>query len=578
MVAHTSAFAPRTSRLSLTVSRMDSWNSLFSNYETLAKRSINNVEELEVWLLEANHLTAIAEESFAWLYIHFTTDLANKSAAKQYEEYIQLVSPRIEQYQFDLHQQLTQSPYLTQLPDDYTIHLQLLQNKVKLYQKNNVPLRTQEQLLGKQYGSLLSKIAIEFDGITYPLQVCGRLLENKNASKRQEVYQLINAAFLEQKDQFEQLFDELRTIRFQIATQAHFKDYRAYKFQQLARFDYTAEDCLNFHDAIKAEVIPLLTKVHERKCKQLNVSKLQLWDVSATAPKDEPLHPVASEQELIHKTINILSDIDPFFGACLNKMYVQRHLDLETRANKRPGGYQMPLPIAGVPFIFMNTSQSIQDLRTFMHESGHAIHSFSTNDLPLMSSKHPPIEIAELAAMTMELLSMDKWQLFFEDEKTLCRAQIWLLENILQLLPWIAVIDRFQHWIYTHPKHTIAERETYWLSLVHDFKTPIMDYENQDDALLCAWYRQLHLFEAPFYYIEYGMAQLGAIAIWKNYREKGQSAVEAYKAALALGYTKSIKEVYATAGIQFDFSATYLRELVVFLEEELTQLWAVVDA
>jgi oligoendopeptidase F len=377
-----------------------------------------------------------------------------------------------------------------------------------------------------------------------------------------------------QKSAFEELFDDLRHLRSEIAQATDHENYRSYKFKQLARFDYTPQDCLDFHSAIRQEVLPLLAKVHERKCNQLGVSELNPWDLTANATDKSPLRPIQSEDELVEKAIQVLYKVDVSFGDAIKQMYVHQHLDLEVRSNKRPGGYQMPLPLTGIPFIFMNAGGSIQDIRTFMHESGHAVHSFSTNHLQLMSSKHPPVEIAELAAMSMELLSMDKWSTFLPDAQELRRAQIWLLENILQLLPWIAIIDRFQHWIYTHPAHTSEDRQAYWLQLLHEFKTPVMNYQGLEEELSYSWYKQLHLFEAPFYYIEYGIAQLGAIAIWKNYKEKGRAAVDAYKKALKLGYTRSIKEVYEAAGIQFDFSASYLHELMMFLQGELDLLWA----
>lgn len=575
MVAITSSFAPQNASSASASSSWEEWQPL---YEELLLRTINNLPSLQIWIADVNRVAASAAETFAWRYVRLTTDTTDEAAVKAFEYHIQQIQPNLEHYRFLLNQKLLKSPYLDQLPPTYQTHIQLLQKDAELFRTENIERHTQERLLGKQYGNLLANISIEWAGETYPLQASSRLLESSDPVQREAVYRRVAQQFYQQQSTFEELFDDLRNLRGDIAKTADHDNYRSYKFKQLARFDYTPDDCLSFHDAIRQEVLPLLTKVHERKCKELNVSMLRPWDITASPEGTAPLQPIQSDTDLVQKSIQVLREVDTFFGDCIKQMYVRQHLDLETRPNKRPGGYQMPLPVTGVPFIFMNASGSVQDLRTFMHESGHAAHSVATHHLPLMSSKHPPVEIAELAAMSMELLSMDKWHIFFGDESELRRAQIWLLENILQLLPWIAVIDRFQHWIYIHPEHSKAERTTYWLSLLQQFKTPVMNYDGLEEELSCIWYRQLHLFEAPFYYIEYGIAQLGAIAIWKNYKEKGQVAVDNYKQALQLGYTRSIKEVYERAGIQFDFSAPYLSELIAFLKSELTVLWAAADS
>ena len=253
------------------------------------------------------------------------------------------------------------------------------------------------------------------------------------------------------------------------------------------------------------------------------------------------------------------------------KMDEKQHLDLESKKGKAPGGFNYPLYESGLPFIFMNAVGAFRDVTTMVHEGGHAIHSVLTHPLELVEFKSLTAEIAELASMSMELISMDHWDVFFDNEEDLKRAKRDQLLDVLGTLPWIATIDKFQHWIYTHPNHTSDEREAYWLQLMNEFGSKQIDWTGLEDYKKGAWQKQLHLFAVPFYYIEYGMAQLGAVAIWKNYRENPKKAIEQYKNALSLGYTRSIHEVYEAAGVSFDFSKKYVSELMQFVYKEIEQ-------
>lgn len=260
------------------------------------------------------------------------------------------------------------------------------------------------------------------------------------------------------------------------------------------------------------------------------------------------------------------------FGKVLSIMQNMGHLDLESRQGKRPGGYNMPLHLSGLPFIFMNATHLLADMRTLMHESGHAVHSYLIQNQKLNACKQLPSEIAELAAMTMELLAMEHWAVFFPKEEDLRRAKISQLENVLRIIPWIATVDKFQHWLYTHPHHTRSERKVEWMNIYHEFNPDNMDRTGLEHYSEYLWHKQLHIFEAPFYSIEYGMAQLGAIAIWQQYRKNPTQAIERYIAALKLGYSKPINEVYEAAGITFDFSQQYVSELSGFVKQELEKL------
>ncbi|MEN0047316.1 MAG: M3 family metallopeptidase [Bacteroidota bacterium] len=308
-------------------------------------------------------------------------------------------------------------------------------------------------------------------------------------------------------------FDELLRLRQDIAIAAGFDNYRDYKFKELGRFDYSAEDCLTFHESVKEEILILLAQIHQRKANRLQATQLCPWDLFVDVEQNQALIPFQSSTDLIEKARMVLSEVHPYFGECLERMNQARHLDLETRKGKVAGGYTMSLPASSIPFMLMNVSGTIADLRTFVHESGHAVQFFLLQNQKLLTSKLPPPEIAELSAMTMELLTLDQWHHCFPVPTDLKRAKIWLLSNVLWLLPWICIIDRFQHWLYTHPNHHSDERKEQWLKLLDEFNTPVMSRDALQETMAYAWFRQLHLFEVPFYYIEYAMAQLGAIAI-----------------------------------------------------------------
>jgi oligoendopeptidase F len=353
-----------------------------------------------------------------------------------------------------------------------------------------------------------------------------------------------------------------------VALNTGYKNYRDFKHQQLARFDYSVQDCLNFHESVKQHAVPLVDEHDKRRKAKLNLQDYRPWDTSVDEEGLPPLKPFQTAQELIDKTIACFNRLDPFFGDCVVTMHKMNRLDLESRIGKAPGGYQYPLYETNVPFIFMNSVGLHRDLVTMVHEGGHAIHSFLDFDLELVEFKSPPSEIAELASMSMELMSMEHWEVFFENKEELRRAKRQQLESVIDALPWIAAIDKFQHWIYTHPEHTVEDRYAEWKNIMKDFGSSVIDYTGCENHLARRWQVQLHLYEVPFYYIEYGFAQLGAIAVWRNYKKDPKKAVEQYKAALALGYTKSIPEVYAAAGIKFDFSPAYIKELMDFVKGE----------
>jgi oligoendopeptidase F len=340
----------------------------------------------------------------------------------------------------------------------------------------------------------------------------------------------------------------------------------------MGRFDYTPEACFQFHDAVKKEVMPLVDEIYSHHKKRLGLETLRPWDTEAEPSGTAPLRPFTDGNDLLNKSIECLDRLDPFFGDCLRKMKELNHLDLDSRKGKAPGGYNMPLAESGAPFIFMNAASQMSDLTTMVHEAGHAVHSFLAHPLELTAFKEYPTEMAEVASMSMELFTMDHWDMFFESEEDMKRAKRHQLERVITIFPWIATIDAFQHWIYEHPNHTMEERKDNWLRILNTYSTSAIDYTGLEPYRSYSWQRQLHLFEVPFYYIEYGIAQLGAIGMWKQYREDPKNALNRYINGLSLGGTKRLPELYQSSGIQFDFSHENIRSLMLFVKNELDSL------
>ena len=567
--SHERKFLPREFKLTV-------WSKVKPYYDDLLKRPVNSVAQLEQWIHDRSELEAFVSESFSWRYINITVDSSNEQATELYEYAVQELLPKIISYENTLNNKLVNSPFVDELDSEkYFIYVRGIRNSVALFREENIPLSTEVQLKSKDYGKIFSEMTIGLDGKQMTLQKAGTLLEEVDRNCRESVFHKINQRILQDTDQLEELFSKLLLKRHRMALNAGFDNFRDFKFRTLGRFDYTAEDCYNFHDSIANQVVPLVEELNRYRKDKLQLHTLRPWDLNVDTSGKAPLRPFENVGELVDKTIVCLSKVHPFFGNAISIMKEMGHLDLESRTGKRPGGYNMPLHLTGVPFIFMNATNSLSDMRTLMHESGHAVHSFLMRDYKLNSAKRVPSEVAELAAMTMELLTMDHWEIFFDNEEDLRRAKISQLENVLKVLPWVATVDKFQHWIYSNPDHDMEDRKQKWMEIFTEFSSRNVDRGGLAHYSEHLWHKQLHIFEVPFYYIEYGMAQLGAIAIWKQYRENPKHAIQNYINALKLGYTKTIGDIYEAAGIAFDFSRSYVGELSAFVKAELEDLLSV---
>ena len=552
---------------------IDSWDMISPYFEELKNRVVNSKPELEKWLVDKSELEAVLEEEVAWRYIKMNIDTTDKKLEDDFHFFIREIEPQIAPYTNDFNKKLLASTYVNELDkDEYHILLRGLKKEVEIFRSENIPLLTQLQADAQKYGALAAKMNVAVNGEVLTMQQAAKFLKDTNRNFREEVYCKISKRRLQDVDAFNELYTGLIKLRDQVALNANFDNYRDYMFAAMGRFDYSPKDCFDFHNAIGKEVVPVLNSFDEERKEKLALTSLKPWDTSVDPDGKAPLKPFEGGDELIDKSIQCFNNIRPYFGERLSIMKKMEYVDLESKSGKAPGGFNYPLYEIGVPFIYMNAVGSHQDLVTMVHEGGHALHSFLSRDLKLTSFKEFPSEVAELASMSMELLTMDYWDEFYEDEEELKRAKKEQLHRSLGTLPWVATVDKFQHWIYENPNHTVGERNAKWNDIMQEFGSNVIDWSEHKDDLTNLWQKQLHLFEVPFYYIEYGMAQLGAIAVWRNYKQNPDKAIDDYVSALKLGYTKSIGEIYEAAGIEFNFTQEYVKELVDFVKEELAKI------
>lgn len=550
------------------------WDEIAPYFERLKEQPISTEAELVDWLKNKSELDAVVEENAAWRYIRMTIDTREQAYNEAYMYFVTEIQPKMAILEDELNKKMIQSPFVESLKKhtDYHIYLRSVQKEVDLFHPENVALQAEISELAQQYGAITAAQMIEYRGEKMTMQKASLLLKELDESVRKEAFELIGKTRAENDQTLDELFSKMVQKRHQVALNAGFKNFRDYKFVELGRFDYTKEDCFNFHESIRKHIVPLVRKIQQKQADLLGVEKLKPWNLEVDPTGKPALKPFSTGLELLEGTISMFQNIDPFFADCIATMHEMGHLDLESKAGKAPGGYNYPLYEIGVPFIFMNAVGAMRDLVTMVHEGGHAIHSFLSRDLEITGFKSLPSEVAELASMSMELLSMDQWNHFFKSEDDLKRAKTEQLETILKILPWIATVDEFQHWIYENPTHSVEERNAQWEKITQSYGTGLVDWSGYESFKTRSWHRQLHLFEVPFYYIEYGIAQLGALAVWKNSKTNFSKAIENYKQALALGYTQQIPTIYATAGIEFNFSDEYVKNLATFVEEELNKL------
>jgi oligoendopeptidase F len=549
------------------------WASLEPFFKQLQDAAIETTPQLELWLQQLSELEAVVSEDVCWRQIRMTCDTSNPQLEEAFNYFCTDIQPHVQAYADTLNRKLIDNPLTPLLPQKtYFTYLRNIRKNIELFREENIALQSELAVLQQQYGVITGAMTVNINGNEYTLQQAAKFLEHPERRVREDAYRKIQDRRLQDKDALNQLFDRLRHLRIQIAANAGYSNYTDYRFKELGRFDYTVAHCQDFHKAVKETVVPLVANIYAHKKQLLGVDELRPWDLDAEPAGVQPLAPFATGAELLEKTIACFNGLRPFFGDCLQRMQAMQHVDIDSRKGKAPGGYNCPLAESGAPFIFMNAAGQMHDVTTMVHEGGHAIHSFLAHPLPLTGFKEYPMEIAEVASMAMELFSMEHWDVFFSNPADLKRAKLHQLERVITLFPWIAIIDEYQHWLYANPTHTPAERNAAWLDVLAQYSDGVVNYDGLQLYREHAWLRQLHLFEVPFYYIEYGIAQLGAIGMWMQFKQNKEAALDKYCRALALGGTATLPELYEAAGLQFNFDAATIGQLMQFVNNELKAL------
>ncbi|MEO1219438.1 MAG: M3 family oligoendopeptidase [Bacteroidota bacterium] len=550
--------------------KMTYWASLQPFYDQLLQRNLNTVADVRQWFIDRSELEGAIAEDAGWRYINMTCDTASEAYRKHYETYIKDILPNTIAYAQQLNTKVVACPHTASLEPEtgFALLLRCLRNSISLYRAENVPLITQLKLREREYAAITGAMTVTMEGDEMTLQQAARYFEGQNRKLREQAFLRIYSCRRQAEQTLNELYTDLVQARDQIARNADFPNFRDYTFVTHKRFDYTPQDCFDFHQGVEETVIPCLTEMAQEKKQLLGVEVLRPWDHDVDPGHQLPLQPFSDAEDLLQKTITVFDRLDVSLGNCLRTMQARGHFDLDSRKDKAPGGYNFPLRESGAPFIFMNQARRFKDMTTLLHEGGHALHAMLMHDVLLNDFKEITSEMAELASMSMELITMDHWDVFFDDPVACNRAKKKQLEDVIRKLAWIAAIDQFQHWVYENPYHSPSQRNDVWYGIMSRFSDQVTEWGEDNYIRFFVWQQQLHLFEVPFYYIEYGIAQLGAIALWRNYQQNPKQVLQDYLKALKLGYTHSLPEMYKAAGIKLDFSRDYIRELVHFAYEQ----------
>ncbi|AMR02889.1 MULTISPECIES: M3 family oligoendopeptidase [Bacillus] len=540
---------------------------------TLLNKEISSKLELENWLKKQSTVIWEIEEQLTSHYIAFQCNTNNKKIKDTFEYDQQYVRPLLKRYQNSFDNKYLESPFRMELDvKKYSLLDKRIKNAQTLFCEKNIDLEITEDKLVTEYFEITGGLTAQWDGEEKTVTELQSYLQDPDRHIRKKAKTLISATFLSVEDTLQHILNELIAIRHQKAKNIQLDNYRDYMFKKHERFDYTPDDCYELAESIRKYVVPLIDKIFNEKKSELQVDSLRPWDLKATAPNQKALKPIEDASELIEKSSYILHKLDPEFSILLNRMHENNCLDLESRKGKAPGGFCEYLPASRLSFIFMNLNHTHDDVTIFLHEMGHSIHNECMKQLELQKYLEIPSESAELASMTMELFSMEYWGTFYDNSEEFIKAKLDFFKDIVKYLPPMLIVDQFQHWMYENPNHTAKERNEKYLELHNTYQSNVVNIEGYENWIATGWLPVLHIFEIPFYYIEYAIAQLGALQMYKQYKENPKQAIENYKKALSLGSSKSLPEIYEAAGIRFDFSGETIKELMLFVEDELESL------
>ncbi|MDE0707863.1 MAG: M3 family oligoendopeptidase [Candidatus Poseidoniales archaeon] len=547
------------------------WSELEPYYQDFLNRDTDSAEKLETWLLELGRFDAYVGETGSMLYVNMTCDTENEEIKQAYLDFVENVEPELAKVGDLLNRKLAESPYTDQLDsEEYNVLLRDTKMDLSLFREENIPLGTELTKLGQRYNEICGAMTVEFDGEERTMQQMGKYLQVNDRGTRESAYRTVGERRFQNSEEIDDIYEKMIALRQEVAQNSGFENYRDYIFDAKHRFDYTPADCEAFHDAVESICVPLMRDVDEERRVALNLQSLRMWDLGHDVQGREPLKPFTEVDEMVAGTSRMFHRLSPELGGFFDSLRDGESLDLDSRKGKAPGGYQLQRDHSRKPFIFMNATGLQRDLETMVHEAGHAFHSIYADDLPLVDYRSAPLEFCEVASMSMELLTHDFLDEFYSKNDTQ-RAVREHLEGIVSILAWIATIDAFQHWIYTNPEHSRTERHDKWLELGNKFGS-ILDWSGFEDWRNISWQKQLHLFSYPFYYIEYGIAQLGALQMWLQYRDKPEKALENYATAMRLGGSRPLPNLFEAGGMSFDLGRSTVQELIDAVREELSKL------
>lgn len=541
-------------------------------FRELTGRTPAGPAALEAWILDAEEVFAALAEERSRRTIAMTCSTEDAGFEKAYLAFLETLRPAWTRAAFEIQRALLANPDAARLPlPRYEVLLRRARNDVELFREENLPLEIELDRLAQRYQKTCGAMTVEFQGKTRTLPQMGVYLQEPDRALRREAWELAAARRLRDAAGLQSLFDEMLGLRQRVARQADCADYRDYMFRKLGRFDYTPADCETFHSAVERVVVPVYRARLAHRARSLGLERLRPWDLACDPLGRPPLRPFDTTARLRSGCRRIFERLDPALGRHFGRLDDLGLLDLDSRSGKAPGGYQSFLDEVRLPFIFMNAAGVQRDVSTLLHEGGHAFHSLEARTEPLHAYRHAPMEFCEVASMSMEMVGSAFLDEFYGPADA-ARARVAQFEQVLWILPWVATIDAFQHGIYTRPEASVAERTALWLALLDRFGAgPLLDESGLEEIRRTDWQKQLHLFQVPFYYIEYGIAQLGALQVWRRYRGDAAAAIRDYRAALALGGSRPLPELFRAAGIRFDFSEATLRPLVADLCAELAR-------
>jgi oligoendopeptidase F len=551
------------------------WADLAPLYEALAEQPLDS-STVRAWLAAWSALDSVVEEAYGLAMIAYTANTADPQREAAYLRWATEIAPKLHEVHVRLGRRLL--PLEADLPD-LAVLLRETRTDVAIFREENLPRMAALEEMEAAYDKITGGLTVVWDGEVKTIPALQPYLLERDRGVRERAFRLGAEAYLGRRDELATLFDRMVDVRDALAKEAGFDNYRDYAFAAKYRFDYTPADCVRFHEAVERAVLPAIRRLHEDRRRQLGVDTLRPWDLQVRPTRATRLVPFETTAEFLAGTQRIFDSLDRELGSQFDEMVDEHLLDLESRPGKAPGGYCTRLPFRGKPFIFMNAVGVHDDVSTLIHEAGHAFHAFATATIPYLWQRSTGHEAAELASMTMELLAAPRLAapVGFYSPADAADAQIEHLEDLLLGLPHIACVDAFQHWIYTDGiGATPGERDAAWLGIRARFE-PDVDYSGLESERVARWYRQSHIHTAPFYYIEYGLAQLAALQVWRHSLRDAGTALTRYKAALALGGTRSLPEIYRVAGASLVFDAEEMAPLVAEVERRITTLRTIAE-